>query len=154
MPKDQAWRDAQLMSLGSHYEGPIPGLSFVVPKALSPKNNGGDDTKAPGIYLRERRSTSGPNLPPQHRGRLLGKEEALDYANFFDTFAKPSPDQEPGTMFSRGLPDDYYPPTYTALVEAFYEALGRLLDKAITETENRRAQLRETRAAITGTAAA
>jgi hypothetical protein len=152
--RDQQWRDDQLMGItGGSYQQSIPGLRFVVPAACAPKGdnrNRGDDTKTPGIYLVGIMPSSGPVLPPKHVERLLTREEALEYARNYDRFARPGPYERPGEMFARGKPEDYYPPTWEAFIEAWYECLARRLDAAITQHESRRSELREVRAALTG----
>lgn len=146
------WRDSQLMGLdGGPYGRGLPGLRFVVPTACAPQGKGGDDKRTPGVYLIENMPSSGPNVGPKHAGRLLTREEALEFARAFDKLVKPMPSERKGqSMFAKNVEDDHYPPTYEALVEAWYECLGRMLGRAIETTENRRTELREVRAALTG----
>jgi hypothetical protein len=145
------WRDAQLMALGGgFYSRGLPGLRFVVPSACAPKGKGGDDEKTPGIYLIENMPSSGPVLGPKHAGRLLTRDEALEYARAVDKICRPKPYERKGSMFAKDVEDDHYPPTYAVLVEAWYECLGRMLGKAIKVSEDRRTELREVRAALTG----
>lgn len=145
MARNQEWRDRELMGLGEYYQGPIPGLRFVVPKALAPESRGGDDTKAPGIYLIEGKSNKSPHIRPEHSERLLDRAEAIEYAQAVDRIASPRPAQLP-----KDDGDPFFPPTYAALVEAFYECLGRKLGDALDQLRERETTLRETRAALTG----
>jgi hypothetical protein len=145
------WRDDQLMGLGGDfYTHRLPGLRFVVPTACAPNRKGGDDDKTPGIYLIENLPSSGPVIGPKHAGRLLTRDEALEYARAVDKVSRPIPYEKKGSMFARHVPDDHYPPTYEALVEVWYECLGRRLKRAIKAAEDRGTKLREVRAALTG----
>lgn len=145
------WRDKELMGLdGGPYGRGVPGLRFVVPTVCAPQGKGGDDERTPGIYLIANMPSSGPNIGPKHAGRLLTREEALEFARAFDRISKPIPYEQKGSMFARDVEDDHFPPTYAALVEAWYECLGRMLGRAIKTTEDRRTELREVRAALTG----
>lgn len=145
------WRDDELMALGGGFNGRgLPGLRFVVPTACAAPKGKGDDEKTPGIYLMENMPSSGPAIGPKHAGRLLTREEALEYARAVDWICRPMPYEQKGSMFARDVPDDHYPPTYEALVEAWYECLGRRLKRAIKTAEDRGTKLREVRAALTG----
>lgn len=156
MAVNNEWRDKQLMGLtGSYGSKGIPGLLFVVPSVCRPKSHGNtgtrlDDTEPPGIYLQGNMPSGGPVLTPKHRERRLTKEEALAYARNFDWIAQPQPYEGPGEMFARGRPEGFFPAGWEELIEAWYECLGRKLDEAIEQSDERRAVLREARAAITG----
>lgn len=152
--RDQRWRDDQLMGMtGAAFSGTIPGLRFVVPVVCRPEGEGTghnteDEGRTPGIYLTEIMPRSGPVLPPRHSERHLTREQALEYARGYDKLARPKPYEAPGP--SRGRLEGYYPPTWEALIEAWYECLTCRLGTAIAKAADRQVQLREVRAALTG----
>lgn len=140
--KYQGRRDDALMQLGGHYDSPIAGLSFVVPTACTGTTNKGNDDKAPEIWLRDGKHTN-DQIAPEHGERLLTREEAMAYAGGIDKIAKPR-------ALSMRRPEEGYPVSYAVLVAMFYDTLGRRLELAILKAEDRRLELREARAALTG----
>ncbi len=142
-------RDDALMNMRGGYGGgggALPGTIFIVPTACKSthKRSDGDDTKPPGIYLLDHSRGGNDQFSPTWQGRLLTREEALEFAAAFDALAKPHA-YDPAARHG-----DYYPGSWVELVTAWYEALGRRINQAVQKAEGRVSELRETRAALTG----
>lgn len=129
----------------------IGHLRFVAPrecKARDDRSSYHRDERAPGIYLKDGRGGASPVAYPSFRGRLLAREEALEYAGLLDRLAVGmEPHMGRCGASSREVP---FPATNAEFVVAWYDALGRRLGLAIDAAEERRVQLREARAALTG----
>lgn len=117
-------------------------LRLVLPGELEPpgRNHWAGYSK-PGVWLVAAGKGRSPAAHPVVEGRLLMKSEALAIAAVLDGIGHPR------SHFDR---DDAYPKTYVAFLERWYELLGERLPVAIEAVEQRRVELRELRAALTG----
>lgn len=142
MRYDQDRIDGTMLEvLSEHHMGAGP-FRFTVPSECLDSGSRGGSTGTPGIYLRAwGRSSGGPH--PYARAKLLAPLEAQHIAEFLDQF-------HPLSFCCHGRGMENWPHTYAEIVECFYGALGRRLDKAIDASTSRAAGLREVRAAITG----
>lgn len=158
---DRAWADRQLLGL----DEPMPQVRALIPLACRTQGHerGGELAvgTAPGLYLKDfgNRGSGNPGirvefgaLQMRHGGgRLLGQHEALVMAAFWDSVAAPYA-RSVCPLRDNDVEGFPIPGTFVTLIGEWYGALGRALGRAIDEAEDRRALLREARAAITGRA--
>lgn len=160
----QEWVDSQLMGLRE----PMPHVTAQVPLICRPSAANQSELPEgvmPGLYLKsfairgsgssgievefgDARSSREPHRRP---GLLLNPAEAYVYAGFWDTFTSPRRSSCCRIEDGRVAEGVVIPDTFAQLVDAWYTALGRKLDLAIDQVEDKRQLLRETKAALTGT---
>jgi hypothetical protein len=149
--RDRERMDDMLLSAGGDYHNEaVIGLRFVIPPEVHPEGKG-DRSRTPGVYLKFSHPSSSPTARLGHEERLLTQEEALTWAGNVDRFAGPARPGDGGGMHRE---DSLYPQSYVEFVAQWYAALGRRMDAAVEAAEERRIQLREVRAALTGRAGA
>lgn len=95
----------------------------------------------PGVWLIAKGKGRSPAAHPIVEGRLLDKQSAIQLAHALDAVCLPRP------HFAR---NDYSPRTYADFLNRWYALLADRLPVAIEAAENRRTELRELRAALTG----
>lgn len=146
LDKDRERMDSMLLQAGSSYhDEAVIGLRFVIPPEAHPEGKG-DREKVPGVYLKFSHPASSPTARLRHEERLLTPEEAVEWAMTVDHFARGVRAGDGGMRHDESL----YPQSYREFVEAWYGALARRMDIAVEAAEERRSQLREVRAALTG----
>lgn len=126
-------------------------LVLVAPVECRPKDNGGryGPEKTPGVYIKQHGHGMSPAATPNNEMRLLSKDDALLVAAAIDKVSRPQP--HGSGAFNRGTsPDAAFPCSYVEFIERWYAVLARRLGRAIDATEARRSELRELRAALTG----
>jgi len=127
-------------------------LHFSAPPECKPSDGYGThyaSKDAPGVYLRQEGHGKSPTAKPNNGLVRLTHDQARSVAIAIDTVAKPTSHGD--GFFNRGG-EVKYPGSYAEFVDAWYEALGRRLYRAIKSSEERLTSLRTTRAAITGVA--
>lgn len=126
-------------------------LNFVAPpecKGADAQRYSSSSDTLPGIYLRREGNNASPTARPSNEEVKLNIGQARVIAGAIDSVSRP---QRYGQgSFGRGPGEIEYPGTYAEFVDAWWDALGRRLGRAITTTEERAINLRVTRAAITG----
>ncbi len=132
-----------VLAASGEYGDPILGLRFVLPPEIAPERNG-DATRTPGIYLDSQAPNKSPTAKIRHHERLLTPAEAEEWAAMVDRFARIAPDRRDDAR------SDGYPTTNLELVRAWYAALVGSLGTAIEATEQRRMDLREVYAGLSG----
>jgi hypothetical protein len=148
LQRDHGRMDDMLLSAGDGYDEAVLGLRFVIPPEAHPQGKGSPN-KTPGVYLKQSHPNSSPTARLSHDERLLTPGEALEWAATVDHFARATRAGDGG----HHREDSLYPQSYREFVTMWYEALGRRMDLAVDAVEERRAKLREVRAALTGRAA-
>ena len=161
---DQDWVDKQLMDL----DEPMPHVKARVPlicRTNTTNRSELPDGTVPGLYLLpfKTRQSGGARIEVAfgnenegHNyyggGALLGTEDARALAGLWDTVTSPHRSTCCSIRDEEVVDGVLIPDTFLELVDAWYTALGRSLDSAIVQTEEKRSMLREVRAALTGRA--
>jgi hypothetical protein len=146
LDRDRERMDDMLLKAGSSYhDEAVIGLRFVIPPEVHPEGKG-EREKVPGVYLKFSHPNSSPTARLHHEERLLTPEEALEWAATVDRFAHGVRSGDGGMRHEESL----YPQSYREFVGAWYAALAQRMDIAVEAAEERRSQLREVRAALTG----
>lgn len=152
-PRSLDWSDEYLLLIHE----PVPGVRAKVPKVcLNNRPTGGfrsvepAEGEQPGLYVTQhgQHGSGNPNMEVGHSERLLTQGQALKIAAGFDAVASPS-----RSSVCRLEDDDLeigVPDTYQQLIEAWYPALARRIDRAIERAADERSMLREVRASLTG----
>src|SRR3954452_22123216 len=152
-PHSIDWSDEHLLLIHE----PILGVRARVPRVcLNARPNGGycsvepNEGQQPGLYLVQHgaHGSGNPNLHVGHHERLLTQGEALTVAAGFDAVASPS--RSSVCRLEDGELEIDVPDTYRQLVEAWYPALARRIDRAIERATDERSMLREVRESLTG----
>lgn len=138
--RDRERIDDMLMDLGD-----VGPLRFIVPSECRPKHGTrgtSTDTMTPGVWLAQLHCGVSPRVQPRTKRPVrLSWDQALDMAALLDRLAGDAIDPHDSAGF---------PASYTSLVIAFKEALGRRLSRAVDATNDRHLVLRELRASLTG----
>lgn len=132
--------ESTLADLCDTYSGVGPFKFAFPPECIEGK--GGTDKDTPGVYLRAWGSSSG-GPHPYGVQRPLTPTQAREIAVALDQ-------HDPIKFCCDGQDMGDWPHSYVEIIDRFYAALGRRLERSITASTGRASRLREVRAALTG----